>query len=142
MDAKSCSPNASTKSACQSKQECSPASAEKNIGNVVIWIVAFDEHTVHLFVQRPGQPIEPLSMGCCCSKTATSVEELVRYLDKSLACGHYSGLVLIGPEAALKSVKRRLSPAVHNRVIAEIFENIAGKTAHELAQGIADRMTL
>lgn len=142
MDAKSCSSHAAVKTGCSHKQGCSPASAEKNIGNVVIWIVALDEHTAHLFVQRPGQPIEPLSIGCCCSKTATSVEELVRYLAKSLACGHYSGLVLIGPEAALKSVKRLLSPAVHNRVIAEIFEDIAGKTAHELAQGIVGRMAM
>lgn len=140
MNTKSCGSQSSVKEGCG--QHCSPASAEKPVGSAVIWIVALDEHTVHLFVQRPGQPIEPLSMGCCCSKQATSAEELVKYLDKSLACGHYSGLVLIGPEAVLKAVKRLLSPAVHNRVIAEIFEDIAGKTAHELAQGIAGRMAL
>ncbi len=140
MNTKSCGSQSSAKASCG--QHCAPASAEKPLGSAVIWIVALDEHTVHLFVQRLGQPIEPLSMGCCCSKTATSVEELVRYLDKSLACGHYSGLVLIGPEAALKSVKRRLSLAAHNRVIAEIFDDIAGKSAHELAQGIAGRMAL
>ncbi len=140
MNTKSCGSRSSMKEGCG--QHCSPASAGKLVGSAVIWIVALDEHAVHLFVQRPGQLIEPLSMGCCCSKQTASMEELAKYLDKSLSCGHYSGLVLIGPEAALKSVKRLLSPAVHNRVIAEIFEDIAGKTAHELAHGIIGRMAL
>lgn len=140
MNTKSCSSHVSAKEGCG--QHCSPASAEKPVGGAVIWIVALDPDTVHLFVQRPGQPIEPLSMGCCCSRQASSMEELAKFLEKSLACGHYSGLVLIGPEAALKAVKRLLSPAVHNRVIAEIFEDIAGKGAHELAQDIAGRMAL
>lgn len=139
---KSCGSHASVKSACESKQGCSPASAEKNIGNVVIWIVAVDPSTVHLFLQRPGQPIEPFSMGCCCSKEARNPESLAKYLATALACRHYTGLVLIGSETALKTLKRSLSPAVHNRVIAEIVDDIAGKNAHEVAQSIAARMAL
>jgi hypothetical protein len=142
MDAKSCSSHAAVKTGCSHKQGCSSASAETNIGNVVIWIVALDADTVHLFLQRPGQSIEPLSMGCCCSKEASSPESLAKYLDTALACGHYTGLVLVGSETALKTIKRLLSPAVHNRVIAEIIDDIAGKNTHEVAQSIAARMTL
>lgn len=142
MDAKSCGSYAAAKTSCTHKQDCSPISAGKNAGNVVIWIVAVDTDTVHLFLQRPGQPIEPLSMGCCCSKEASSPESLAKYLDTALSCGHYTGLVLVGSETALKTIKRLLSPAVHNRVIAEIVDDIAGKNTHEVAHSIAARMTL
>ena len=127
---------------CQDKQSCSPASAEKAIGNAIIWIVALDASTVHLFVQCPGQPIEPLSMGCCCSKQADTLENVTKYLDTALACGHYSGLVLVGSAEVLRTIKRLLSPAVHNRVIAEILDDIAGKTAQEVAHSFAGRMAL
>lgn len=140
MDAKSCSSHAAAKTGCTPKQDCSPMSAGKNVGNVVIWIVAVDTDTVHLFLQRPGQPIKPMSMGCCCSKEASSPESLAEYLDKALSCGHYTGLVLVGSEAALKTIKRLLSPAVHNRVIAEILDDIAGKNAHETAKDITARI--
>ena len=136
---KSCGSHSSADHGCQ--QRCAP-SAEKKIGNAVIWIVATDARTMYLFVQRAGQEIEPLSMGCCCSKQATDPQELAKYLDKALACGHYDGLVLIGSAEALKAIKRLLNPAVHNRVIAEIIDDIAGKSAHEVAQSIAVRMTL
>ena len=139
MDAKSCGSHAAAKTGCQSKQGCSPASAA--IGNAVIWIVATDASTVHLFVQRPGKSLEALSMGCCCSKHSSSPEDLAKYLDTALVCGHYTGLVLVGSETALKAIKRLLSPAVHNRVIAEIIDDIAGKSTHTVAQSIAARMT-
>lgn len=140
MDAKSCGSHAAAKTGCSHKQGCSSASAETNIGNAVIWIVAVDANTVHLFLQRPWQQIEPLSMGCCCSKEASSPEKLAKYLDTSLACGHYTGLVLVGSETALKIIKRLLSPAVRNRVIAEILDDIARKNAHEVAKDIAARI--
>lgn len=140
MDTKSCSSHAAAKTGCAHKQGCSPVPAETNIGNVMIWIVAVDANTVHLFLQRPEQQIKPLSMGCCCSKEASSPEKLAKYLDTSLACGHYTGLVLVGSEAALKAINRLLSPAVHNRVIAEILDDIAGKNAHEIAKDIAARI--
>lgn len=140
MDAKSCSSHAAAKTGCAHKQGCSPASVEANISNVVIWIVALDADTVHLFLQRPGQPIKPMSTGCCCSKEASSPESLAKYLDMALSCGHYTGLVLVGSEAALKVIKRLLSPAVYNRVIAEIVSDIAGKNTHEVAKDIAARI--
>lgn len=142
MDAKPCGSHAAAKTGCSHKQGCSPASSETNIGNVVIWIVALDANTVHLFLQRPGQPIEPMSMGCCCSKETGSPESLAKYLDTALAKRHYAGLVLIGSEAVLKALKRLLSPAVHNRVIAEIFDDITGKSAHEVARSVAERVAL
>lgn len=138
MNAKSCGSHAAAKTGCQSKQGCSPTSIA--VGNAVIWIVATDTSTVHLFVQHPGKSIEPLSMGCCCSTQVNRPEGLAKYLDTALACGHYTGLVLVGSEAALETIKRLLSPAVHNRVIAEIPNDIAGKNAHEVAQSIAARM--
>lgn len=139
MHSKPChSHDATANHGCQ--QRCSPAATKAQTGSVIIWIVAADKDTAHLFVQRPGRKIEPMSMGCCCSKQATNFDELAKYLDTALACGHYSGLVLIGPEQALKVVKRLLSPAVHSRVIAEIVDDIAGKSAHDVAQGIAARM--
>lgn len=140
MDTKSCGSHAMAKAGCQHKQGCSRAAAEKNIGDAVIWIVAVDARTVHVFLQRPGQSIEPLSMGCCCSKEISNLENLAKYLDTALICGDYAGLVLVGPEAALKTLKSFLSAAVHNRVIAEIIDDIAGKSAHEVAQSIAARM--
>lgn len=142
MDTKSCSSHASAKSVCPSKQRCYPASAENKIGDVVIWIVAVDANPVHLFLQHSGRPIEPFSVGCCCSKEASSSESLAKYLDTALVCRYYTGLVLVGSEAALKTIKGLLSPSVHNRVIAEILDDVAGKDVHELMRSISERIAL
>lgn len=136
----SCHSNASAPSDCLRKSCCAPT--QERTGSVIIWIVALDEHTVQLFVHQPGRPIEPMSAGCCCGVHAGNLDNLAKYLDAALACGKYDGLVLIGPEQALKAIKKRLSAATHNRVIAEIFEDALGKNPHEIAQRVAERVAL
>jgi hypothetical protein len=132
--------------ACKDTQSCLLSSycgkAKDAARPLTIWIVALDEHTVQLFAHRPGHPIEPLNVGCGCNMHAGNPDNLAKYLDAALACGKYDGIVLIGPEAALKSIKKCLSETVHNRVIAEIFEDVAGKNTHEIARRIAERMAL
>lgn len=137
----------STHGACKDTQSCllSPycgkGKGDTTSRSLTIWIVALDLQTVQMFVHQPGRPIEPLNMGCCCSSHAGNLDNLAKYLDAALACGKYDGLVLIGAEDALKAIKKRLSAAVHNRVIAEIFDDITGKAPHEVAQRIAERIT-
>lgn len=126
---------------CQGKR-CGNASSQDNGSNVIIWIAAIDMETVHLFLQRPGQLIKPLSVGCCCDKKAGSLENLATYLGIALEGGDYTGLVLVGPEPSLETVKGLLNSAVHNRVIAEIVCDIAGMTIHEVTRSINTRIML
>jgi hypothetical protein len=108
---------------------------------LTVWIVALDAQTVQLFIHQPGHPVEPLNVGCCCPTHAGNPDNLAKYLDAALACGKYEGIVLIGLEDVLKGLKGRLSDSVHNRVIAEIFEDITGKDAQEIMRYIAERIT-
>lgn len=133
--------NAAVQSNCQRKS-CGNATSLKKGGNVIIWIAAVNTNTVHLFLQRPGQLIEPLSVGCSCSKEASSLENLAKYLDTALFGGHYTGLVLVGSDQSLRTIKGLLSPAVHNRVIAEIVCDVAGKDVQELTRSISERIAL
>ena len=108
---------------------------------LTIWIVALDVQTVQLFIHKSGHPVEPLSVGCCCPIHAGNLDNLAKYLDAALTCGKYEGILLIGLEDVLKGFKGRLSESVHNRVIAEIFENITGKDTQEIMCYIAKRIT-
>jgi hypothetical protein len=132
--------------ACKDTQSCLLSSycgkARDTSRPLTIWIVALDEHTVQLFAHRPGRSIEPLNVGCGCNMHAGNPDNLAKYLDGALACGKYDGIVLMGPENALKVIKKRLSEAVHNRIIAEIFEDFAGKNTHEIVRHVTERMAL
>lgn len=129
----------------KNKQSCllsSYCGRAKDISQpLTIWIVTLDAQTVQLFIHQLGYPIEPLNVGCCCPTHAGNMDNLAKYLDAALACGKYEGIVLIGLEDVLKVFKGRLSESVHNRVIAEIFEDITGKDTQKIMRYIAERIT-
>ncbi|MBY0354706.1 MAG: host attachment family protein [Rickettsiales bacterium] len=137
----SASCNASIQFDCQ-RRHCGKETSQDKGGNFIIWIATVNTKTVHLFLQRPGQLIEPLSVGCCCNEEASSLENLAKYLDTALVDGHYTGLVLVGSEPSLRIFKGLISPAVHNRVIAEIVCDVAGSNVNELTRSISERIML
>lgn len=123
---------------CPRRGCCAPAQAEEEDSNAIIWIVARDERSVHLFVHRPGHPIEPLSIGCGCSSHAGRPENLAKYLDAALACGQYGGLVLMAKRDMQQYLKRLLSDAVQRRIIAEIDRDVTELSPPALLQAVRE----
>ncbi len=103
---------------------CPPTSTHSYSGNIIIWIVVVDKDITHVFIQRSGKPIEPHSIGCCCSMHAGKMENVLKYLDAALSCGQYDGLVFMGTEEVLNNLKCSLNDAVGSRIIAEIYRDM------------------
>lgn len=111
-------------------------------GKMVIWIVAIGDNTALLLVHQSGCSVESISVDCCCSEEIEKLETIAKYLDVALACGKYNALVLVGLKQAMNTLKKHLSIGVHNRIIAEIDDDITGKNSYEIAQRLASFMPL
>lgn len=134
--------SSSCKTAMQSgcgPKSCPTMKARRESSSIIIWIAAVDENTTHLFVQKNGHKIEPLSIGCGCGLHAGAPKNMAKYLDGALACGQYDGLVLVGSQEALQAVKKLLNTGVYNRIIAEIPDTLAGKGTEEILHGITEQ---
>jgi len=99
----------------------------------VIWILASACGGIHFFVQRTGTEIAPFSIGCCCTRHAGNPQNMAKYMEAALYCGQYDGVVLVGGDDALKSLKEILSPAVQDRIIAEIPRDLTDTPPDALA---------
>ena len=121
-----------------------PASSDclGGTSNVTIWIVAIGEDAALLFIHQLGHPIESINFGCCCGKEVKNLETIAKYLDMALTCEKYNGLLLIGSEQAMNTLKKHLSMATHNRIIAEINDDITGKNSQEIVQKLASFMPI
>lgn len=128
MSNKACSKSCSSASSCNK---------DLHKGGV-IWILANASDGIHFFLQRSGMEIMPFSIGCCCARHAGNPGNMAQYMEAALHCGQYDGVVLMGNEDKLESLKMILSPTVQSRVIAEIARDLGGLPEDSLTKVIRE----